>query len=307
MNFNDSEESEENYLKTLRDIGRITFATLKEASTFIKPGIKAYDIAEKIEKSIIDKGYMCAFPLNLSVNSEAAHYTPKLNDDRVFNENDLIKIDFGIEKEGVLSDCAISIDLSGKNQDLIDASREALENALSVIKAGVPVNKIGKEIEDTIIKRGFIPIKNLGGHGVGIHALHSGIFIPNFDNGDTTKLNEGETIAIEPFATNGKKGIVIEGDFCEIYQFDTEVSVRSPNARKLLNEIKTKYASEPFAVRWLSEIVDSSFGLYSGISELFKAGVLSAYPVLIEQSNGLVAQTEVEVLVGNDSCEVLTK
>jgi len=298
---------DENFTETARDVGKVGYSALKDAKAMIKPGVKLIDVAEKIEKSIIEKGYRCAFPINLSINNEAAHYTPKLNDERVFSENDLIKIDFGVEKNGVLSDCAISVDLSGRYQELVETSKEALEAALSIVKDGVEVRKIGKAIEDTIAKHGFIPIKNLGGHGVDIHNLHSDIFIPNFDNGDTTKLKEGKIIAIEPFVTNGKKGLVIEGDFCEIYQFENEVSVRSPNARKILNEIKTSYNYEPFAARWLSKAVDSSFGLYAGINELYRAGALDAYPVLIEQSEGIVAQTEVDLIVGSDSCEVLTK
>ena len=36
-----------------------------------------------------------------------------------------------------------------------------------------------------------MPIKNLGGHGIKEHDLHAELFIPNYDNGDFTVLEEG--------------------------------------------------------------------------------------------------------------------
>jgi methionine aminopeptidase len=74
-----------------------------------------------------------------------------------------------------------------------------------------------------------------------------------------------------------------------------------------MQEIKEKYPSEPFAVRWLSNVVDSKFSLYAAISELVRAGAIESHPVLIEVTNGLVAQTESLMLVEKDGCKVLTK
>lgn len=294
-------------IDTIKKIYKAGYSAVKEAASYVKPGVKLLDVAERIEHNIIEQGYNCAFPINLSINEEAAHYTPSFQDEKIFNEKDVIKVDFGIEEFGIMSDCAVTVDLSGEHADLVDASKEAIDAALSIIKSGVEVGKIGQEIENTIKKRNLAPIKNLGGHGLGIHDLHAGPFIPNFNNKDNTKLEEGTIIAIEPFVTNGKSGIVIEGDTCEIYQLEAEAIVRSQNARKIMSAIINRYKNEPFAVRWLANELDSKFGLYSSISEIFRTGALNAYPVLLEQSKGLVAQTEVNVLVGTDSCELLTK
>ncbi|MGC8572008.1 MAG: type II methionyl aminopeptidase [Candidatus Micrarchaeia archaeon] len=307
MDDNDENNSTVLGIEEIKNIYSRGYSAVKAAASFIKPDMTLLEVAEKIEKSILDEGFNCAFPINLSINSEAAHYTPSFQDSRTFNEKDVVKVDFGIEKYGIMSDCAVTVDLSNEHSDLVEASKEAVEAALSVIRKGVEVRKIGEAIENTIKKRNLIPIKNLGGHGIGIYDLHSSPFIPNFDNNDDTRLEEGMTIAIEPFVTNGKKGMVIEGDTCEIYQLEEEAIVRSQNARKLMNKIIEKYKNEPFAVRWLANSADSKFNLYSGISEIFRAGALSAYPVLVEQSGGLVAQTEVDVIVGSDSCILLTK
>ncbi|HUC38589.1 MAG TPA: type II methionyl aminopeptidase [Candidatus Acidoferrum sp.] len=293
-------------LKIVEEVGAISYQALKVARDMVKPGVKLLDVAKKAESFLKEKGYGLAFPLNLSINEQAAHYTPSLEDETVFKENDIVKVDFGAEKDGVLGDCALTVDLSGKNQKLVEASMEALQNAISVVKAGVEVRKIGAEIEKAITAKGFEPIRNLGGHSVKVHDLHSDIFIPNYDNEDDTKLEEGMVVAIEPFATNGE-GMVTESDTCEIYGFNAEMGVRLKEARQIMEEIKKNYSHEPFAVRWFSNIVPSSFGLYAGIAELSRNEALVRYPTLVEVGKGMVSQAELEVLVEKEGCKILTK
>ena len=83
----------------------------------VKPGARLLDVAESAEKFLKDKGFGLAFPINLSVNEQAAHYTPSVGDERIFTENDLVKIDFGAERNGLLGDGAITVDLSGKHRE----------------------------------------------------------------------------------------------------------------------------------------------------------------------------------------------
>ncbi len=293
-------------IKAIEEVGAISYKALIMARDLVKPGVKLIDVANKVEGFLKEQGYGAAFPLNLSVNDQAAHYTPTLDDEAAFGEKDVVKVDFGAEKNGVLGDCALTVDLSGNSQKLVEASMDALQNAISTVKAGVEVHKIGAEIEKTITARGFVPIRNLGGHTVKAHELHSDIFIPNYDNGDDTKLEEGMVVAIEPFATNGD-GMVKDSDICEIYSFDTEVGVRLKEARLIQEEIKKSYSHEPFAARWLSAVVPSSFGLYAGMAELARSGALTRYPTLVETAQGIVAQSELEILVEKDSCRILTR
>ncbi|MGC8478789.1 MAG: type II methionyl aminopeptidase [Candidatus Micrarchaeia archaeon] len=301
VNFLDEEQ-----IKTAELVGKISYKMLELAKDKVKEGAKLLDVANEIERYAKDNGYDLAFPVNISINEYAAHYTPSAFDDKVFGKNDIVKIDLGAKKDGVLGDCAITIDISGENQKLVEASKEALDNAVSSIRAGVKISEIGKVVEETIKGKGFVPIMNLGGHGVGIHELHAEPFIPNYDNGDETELEEGMVVALEPFATNGK-GYVVNSDIFEIYGYVDDALTRDQNARKMLAEVKSRYNHEPFAVRWLSDLFGSRFTLYSAIKELMRAGAIEPYPALVESGKGMVAQTEVEVLVEKDGCKVLTK
>lgn len=293
-------------LITLKEVGKISEEAMLYTAGLVKPGVKLLDVANLAEKFLKDKGFGCAFPINLSVNEQAAHYTPAVDDEKVFTANDLVKVDFGAEKNGLLGDGAITVDLSGKHAKMVDAAEKALDSAISTVKHGVSVCDIGKAIAETIESAGFSPVKNLGGHGVETHDLHAGLFIPNYDNGDFTIVEEGMVVAIEPFVTDGK-GMVTDSSLCEIYSYVEDAPVRSPEARKLLQHIAEQNSKEPFAVRWLSPLVDSRFRLYAAVSELLKSGAIEPHPTLVEISGGLVSQAEAQMVVTKDGCEVITR
>ncbi|MDE1870708.1 MAG: type II methionyl aminopeptidase [Candidatus Micrarchaeota archaeon] len=296
-------------IDTIKEVGRISSEAILYAADLVRPGAKLLEVAESAEKFLRDKGYGLAFPINLSVNEQAAHYTPSMSDESVFTNDDLVKIDFGGEKNGMLGDGAITVDLSGKYAKMVEAADKSLDKAIGMIRHGVSVCDIGKAIADSAESDGFRPIKNLGGHGIGLHDLHAELFIPNYDNGDFTVVEEGMVIAIEPFLTTGD-GLVVDGDFCEIYSYDADSGsrqVRSSEARALLQHIEKNNSKEPFAVRWFSNLVGSRFRLYAAVSELVRSGAIEPSPVLVEASGGMVAQAEAQVIVTKDGFEVITR
>ncbi len=304
----DEGQKKDDFESTARSVGAISYKAIKLAGDLVKEGASLYEVADSAESFVRDAGFGIAFPINLSINNQAAHYTPSMDDTLRFSKNDVVKVDFGAAKDGILGDCALTVDLSGKYAELVEATRQALENAIKIVKAGTQVHEIGKVIAETIEAKGFKPIKNLGGHGVGVHNLHDNPFIPNYDNGEEDALEEGKVIAIEPFATTQKgKGFVTNGESSEIFSFIKGVQPRLASARKLIKIISEKYNSEPFAARWLSAEVDSKFDLYSGMRELERLGALESHPILVELSDEPVAQTEASMLVTKEGCEVLTK
>lgn len=304
----EEELGEEEKKRIAKSAGNVSHAVLEKARGLVKPGAKLMDVANELEKFIIGTGFDLAFPVNLSINEQAAHYTPSVDDQKTFSNSDLVKVDVGMGQRGILTDCAITIDLSGRHEVLVSATNEALQKVVSNAKAGIEVGKIGNIVEEHLKSRGFIPIKNLGGHGLGVHELHGEPFIPNFDNKDATKLQDGALIALEVFATYPKnRGVVVNSDVNEIFGYVEDAQSRSESARKLLQQIKEKYPTEPFAARWLYSKELSKFELYAAIGELVRVGALESYTALIEASNGFVAQAEVDAIVTKDGCEVVTK
>ena len=63
------------------------------AEDAVKPGVKLLDVAKEIEEETLGAGGKLAFPVNISLNEVAAHYTPPPNDETTF-EDQVAKIDF---------------------------------------------------------------------------------------------------------------------------------------------------------------------------------------------------------------------
>lgn len=299
----------ENYdYKTLREVGKVSHEALQHSKNIVKEGRKILDIAEDLEKFIKGKGFEMAFPINISINEKAAHYTPVKDDPYILSGSETIKIDLGARKGEYLGDCAITIDLSQKYSKLVEASEEALNSAISMVKSGREVREIGKEIEKIAEAKGFKPIKNLGGHGIDKTDLHASVFIPNYDNGDATKLEEGQVIAIEPFITDGF-GMVTDGETIDIFQKTKRAALRSPESREISDFIDKNYVTYPFAMRWLQSAFPNftEFKIKRALNELAAQEAIETFPVLVEKKNGTVSQSEKELIVEKDSCEIVTK
>jgi len=74
-----------------------------------------------------------------------------------------------------------------------------------------------------------------------------------------------------------------------------------PVVRNVMKQVE-EYKELPFAKRWLE-----SDKLEFALIQLEKAGILHAYPVLLESAGGLVAQAEHTIIITKDGCEVTTK
>ncbi len=282
-------------LADLKKASKIAAKALNLAKKLVRPEVSLLEVAEKIEGLIIEEGGKPAFPVNISINDIAAHYTPSIDDKSAFKEGDVVKIDIGVHINGWIIDTAITIDL-GDHKGLIKASKEALENALKVIKKGVELWAIGDVIERTIKKYNLNPIYNLSGHQIEQYNLHAGLTIPNFNNKSKIKLEEG-LYAIEPFATNGI-GYVKDGNPSGILKIMDLKAPRDRIARKIYDYIIKEYKTLPFAKRWLYKIFPKNQVDYA-INLMKKLDILYEYPILVEKSGGLVSQHEKTVLISD--------
>lgn len=287
------EEIIEKYFKA----GKILSEVRAETAKKVKPGVTLLSVAEFAENMIRENGGEPAFPVNISLNDEAAHHTPSFNDEMVFGE-DMVKLDIGVHIDGYIADTAKTVDLSG-HPDLVKASESALEKAIELIHGGVNTADIGGVIEETITSFGYKPVINLSGHGLAQYVQHAPPSIPNKRIPHGVVLEEGDIIAIEPFATDGAGKIQDAGN-AEIYHFANKKPIRHPSARKLLKEIE-KYKTLPFAKRWLGDNINFA------MLQLIKANIVQPYPVLKEIEGGLVSQAEHTVFITEDGCEVITK
>jgi methionyl aminopeptidase len=282
-----------------REAGEILARVRDEAADRVEQGVRHLDVAEWAEDRIRDLGGEPAFPVNVSIDEEAAHATPSADDEATFG-GEVVNLDLGVHVDGWLADTAVTVDLK-REPDLVDASAEALDAAIDVIEAGVACGEVGAAIEETIEGYGYNPVVNLTGHGLGHWEQHTEPNVPNRAVQQSATLDTGDVVAIEPFATDGT-GKVSEGSEERIFALEAERSVRNRDARQALEQITETYRTLPYATRWLD--VDRP---EVAIRRLKRADAIHGYPVLKEVDGALVSQKEHTVIVTDDGCEVTTR
>jgi methionyl aminopeptidase len=282
-----------------REAGEIAAKILNRNAREIRIGGSYLELVESIEVQVKEEGAELAFPLNLSLNEDAAHDTASSGDARVFTKGDVAKLDLGVQIDGYIADTATTIDL-GNNSLLMEASEQALDSAIKAIRPGATAGDLGAIIQLEIECRGYRPISNLTGHGLDQYILHRSPTIPNVEVNGGVVLEEGMVFAIEPFATTGS-GHVGEKSRKEIYSQVSQKPVRIPAARAIFNKVIDRHRL-PFARRWLDEKK-----LDIALSSLVRSQILHVYPVLSDIPGSKVSQHEHTVIVTGEGCIVTTR
>jgi len=280
----------EKYVKA----GEISKEVKKFARDEIKPGLKLLDLAEKIEKMIKDKAGI-AFPVNISLNDIAAHYTPDIGDTLTFKEGDLVKVDVGIQIDGFIADTAFSVKIGEKTHPLIEAAEDALNQFIKEIRPGKTVGEMSALIEEVVSSHGVKPVRNLAGHTLEQYTQHGGLSIPSGHVPSDEEIKEDQVLGMEVFTTDGE-GLVKESFPTLIYMFLEPKPVRIIESRKIMQLIIDEFKTLPFAKRWLKD-VGSPVKIHMALKELVGRGVLHEYPPLRERANGLTAQAEETIIV----------
>ena len=296
--------------------GKIVSKIRTDASKMIKEGCLVLDLVEYVESEILKQNAEIAFPCNVSINEIAAHYTSPANDKTVIHAGDLVKLDLGAMVNGCIADSAVTVMAEGniderftqdqinENQELIEASAAGLEAAIATVRAGVELNKIGAAVHEAINDFDFNPIFNLMGHSLEQYNLHAGISVPNYDNNDTFKLDEGQAVAIEPFATTGI-GHVNDAPGHYIYSYMANKPFRMKSTQKVLTYIQNNNQYVPFSGRWITD----KFGERRGgiaLKQLSDAMAIYPYAPLKEKQDCFVSQKEHTLIVEKEGCTVTT-
>lgn len=298
------------------EAGKLTSKIRNEASKMIKDGALVLDLVNYVESEILKAGAEIAFPCNVSINEYAAHYTSPAGDETKFKAGDMVKLDLGAMVDGYIADTAITVLASGNmdenytqdeinlHEEIIEASAAGLEAAIATARAGIEISKIGAAVQEAISEYHLNPIFNLMGHSLEQYNLHAGISIPNYDNNDNYILEEGQAVAIEPFATNGE-GYVNDAPGQYIFSYMANKPFRMKSTQKVLKYIQNHHRYVPFSGRWIT----NEFGERKGsiaLKQLSQAMAIYPYAPLREKQDCFVSQKEHTVIIEKEGCTVTT-
>lgn len=290
-------------LDKYREAGRIAATARRQAIAAVQPGVRYVDILDGIEDYIRSQGAAIAFPAQVSVNGIAAHDCCDHDDPRTFAEGDVAKVDLGVHVDGCIADTAATQDL-GDNAALLEASRQALEAAIALVKPGRAIREIGAAIQGTMKSLGFKPVANLTGHGIAPYTIHCSPSIPNVPDGTRGELKEGMMICIEPFATTGS-GAVTEAGKAEVFGAKRKLKTPRQADSAVIDQIAARKGL-PFCRRELVR-EHGKPAVEKSLKALIRAGSVFEYPPLVERVPCMVAQFEHTMYVGADGAEVMTR
>ena len=240
------------------------------AQSFIKPGILLADMCERLENKNrelvqehgLERGI--AFPTGCSLNHVAAHYSPNVGDKTVLTYDDVMKVDFGVQIEGIIVDSAWTVTFNPRYDPLLEAVREATDAGIRTSGIDVRLCDIGESIQEVMesyeveLDGTTYPVKairNLNGHSIGPYQIHAGKHVPIVKGGceESIKMEEGELYAIETFGSTGR-GFVVDDMECSHFMkvFDApHIPLRMQSSKRLLAHINKTFGTLAFCRRWL--------------------------------------------------------
>ena len=302
----------------------------------LSSGILLIDMCEQIEnmtrKLVVENGLQAGigFPTGCSINHCAAHYTPNPGDKTALKVGDVMKIDFGVQIEGRIIDCAFTI-VAGRDDPendhittqfdpLVAAVKDATNTGIREAGIDARLGDIGAAIQEVMesyeveigsgVDAKTYRVKccqNLNGHSISPYQIHAGKSVPIVATQEQTKMEEGEVFAIETFGSTGKGYVREEGE-CSHYMknFDKDfAAIRLPRAKQLLGHIDKYHGTLAFCRRFLERDGQEKYLL--GLRNLCELGLVDPYPPLCDIQGSYTAQYEHTIVLKPSRKEILSR
>lgn len=207
-------------LERLARVNALVAQVLAELMGAVAPGVTTQDLDALAERRLREAGALPAFkgyhgyPATIcaSVNEQVIHGIPN---DRPLEEGDILSIDMGAKLDGYFGDSAVTVpvgQIAPEAQRLLDVTKDALGEAIKVVRPGGRVMDIGAAVQQYVEGHGYSVVREFVGHGIGT-SLHEEPQIPNYGTaGRGARLAEGMVLAIEPMVNVGKAAVKVLAD-----------------------------------------------------------------------------------------------
>jgi len=230
------------YIKTSDDIakmrvaGRLAAEVLEIIESNVKPGISTGELDRLCHKHITEKqgaisaslGYY-GYPKSvcISVNDVVCHGIP--NDQEKIKDGDIINIDVTVIKDGFHGDTSKMFIVGNTTilgERLCKVTKDSLYLAISMVKPGIRLRNIGKEIQKLAKKENFSVVREYCGHGIGKN-FHEDPQVLHYDAEDGgVILRSGMAFTIEPMINAGDHSIYTMKDGWTVKTKDSSLSAQ---------------------------------------------------------------------------------
>jgi len=199
-------------IATMRRAGEVVAEMKAAVRAALRPGVSTADLDKAAAQVVEARGATASFlgyrgfPATIcaSINDEIVHGIP--SPDRILQDGDLFKGDFGAIVDGFHADSAFTLpvgEVSDELMKLIETTERALWAGIAEVRPGNRMGDIGHAIQTVAEGAGFSVVREYVGHGIG-RALHEDPPVPNYGTpGKGVALKAGMVIAIEPMVNVG--------------------------------------------------------------------------------------------------------
>jgi len=201
-------------LEKLKRAGAVVARTLKAMIAAAEPGMTTKEL-DDFGRRLLEKDGARSAPEStynfpgatcISVSPAIAHGIPG---DVVLKAGDLVNVDVSADIDGYFADTGGSFAIppvTPKIERLCRDGKRAMWAGINAVKAGAPLNDIGRAVEKFAKSGGYTLIRNLASHGVG-GALHEapGEIPTWYEPRDKRRIHDGMVFTIEPFLSLGSQ------------------------------------------------------------------------------------------------------
>jgi methionyl aminopeptidase len=193
-------------IKLMESAGKLAAEALAYTGKFVKAGISTDELDRIADDFIRTRGAISActgyhgYPKSIctSVNEVICHGVPN---GLVLNDGDIINIDITVLENGFHGDTSSMFFVgtpSERAKKLTDCAFEAMHKGIEAVTANAFTGDVGFVIEKCVTRKGFYPVKEIGGHGIN-RIFHDEPFVPSFGKkGKGVKFIKWGTITVEP-------------------------------------------------------------------------------------------------------------
>ncbi|QKZ10218.1 type I methionyl aminopeptidase [Erwinia amylovora] len=200
-------------IEKMRVAGRLAAEVLEMIAEHVVPGVSTAELDRLCHDHIVNKQHAVSaclgyhgFPKSvcISVNESVCHGIP--SDDKILKDGDIVNIDVTVIKEDYHGDTSTMF-IVGKptiqGERLCRVTQESLYLALRMVKPGIRLRTLGREIQKFVEAQDFSVVREYCGHGIG-KGFHEEPQVLHYDADDGgVVLQPGMAFTIEPMVNAG--------------------------------------------------------------------------------------------------------
>lgn len=195
-----------NEIRLMEEVCQLAAQTLVHVAKFIKVGVTTNELDKIVYDYTLSNDALPAplnyngFPKSIctSVNSCICHGVPN---NVALRDGDMLNVDVTSVKNGFFGDTSATFfvgDVSDKAIKVTEVAEQAMYKGIEAVRPHGTTGDIGFAINKFVTKKGYFPVREIGGHGIG-KKFHTDPFVPSYGKkGRGEKLVPFTCITVEP-------------------------------------------------------------------------------------------------------------